>query len=145
MLPIERKKVTAYVIFQGSPMRTFWRFFTCPGYRHVFVLLPIKANPKAGLLGKKWTLWIEPVGWGLAFEVLYEAPNKIAERMVRTGEATEAISYPLSLPPKRAYIPRGLWSCVTTVKAVLGLQSWMIITPLRLAEYLRRNGGKRIL
>jgi hypothetical protein len=43
-----------------------------------------------------------------------------------------------------AYVPRGLLTCVSLIKAALGLKAWFVWTPEHLARYLLRSGGSLI-
>lgn len=45
---------------------------------------------------------------------------------------------------KPRYTPRGMQSCVSVVKALLGLTAWRVWTPQGLYQYLIANGGVEI-
>jgi hypothetical protein len=44
---------------------------------------------------------------------------------------------------KNSYTQRGVQSCVSIVKSLLGIKAWHILTPQQLHDYLLENGGAR--
>lgn len=44
---------------------------------------------------------------------------------------------------KNGYTQRGVQSCVSIVKSLLGIKAWHILTPQQLYNYLLDNGGAR--
>ncbi len=57
---------------------------------------------------------------------------------------TAAISVPVDHDYKTDYVPRGLLTCVSVVKAIIGVRAWYVWTPEHLARYLARMGGEVI-
>lgn len=43
------------------------------------------------------------------------------------------------------YIPRGPLTCVSGIKALLGMQAWWVLTPLQLHKHLVRRGAVSVI
>lgn len=140
MFPVTRDRFTAYVVFQGAEHRRFWRVFTRRGWRHCLVILPVY-YPERSLGAEQFSIVIDPLTWGVWCKVLFEAPRKLALDALEDG-ATAVVKYRVDQKFERDYIPRGLFTCVTLLKAILGLSAWYVWTPEHLARYLLRNGGQ---
>lgn len=144
MFPSTRKRFTAYVIFYGSEHDGFWRIFTGRGWRHCCVILP-SYGPEDNLLRPDVaSLVINPLTWGVEALVIRKHPEEVCRLQLEDG-ATAAISIPIDLRHERLYVPRGLLTCVSLIKAVLGMRGgWYVFTPKHLARYMLRHGGKFI-
>lgn len=143
MFPVTRKRFTAFVIFYGSEHDGFWRIFTGRGWRHCCVIVP--AYPDGRDLGAPvYSLCINPLTWGVDVVLVPKHPEEVCAKELEDG-ATAALSIPIDLDMKRLYVPRGLLTCVSLIKAVLGMSGgWYVWTPKHLARYLLRKGGKLI-
>lgn len=113
--------------------------FTCRGWRHCYVILPVY-YPEPGLHADVYSQVINPVTWCVHSDVIFEHPEKLCRMAIEEG-ATTAIKIAIDLQIKRDYVPRGLITCVSLVKALLGITAWYVWTPKHLARYLINNGG----
>ena len=143
MFPVTRKRFTAFVVFYGSDHEGFWRIFTARGWRHCAVILPVY-SPGATLFSEGHAVAIQSIGWGVEVVVLEKSALEVAQTQLKEG-ATAALSIPIDLDMKRLYVPRGLLTCVSLIKAVLGLRGgWYVFTPKHLCRYLLRHGANFI-
>ncbi len=139
---IVKKRATGYVVFVGSEADHFWRPLLPRGWRHCYVLLPFW-YPNKSALSYQWTVKLEATGWGLDYDVLYARPSVVARVALEEG-ATAAVRFQFCTPPRRLRMFRGLFSCVSLVKAVLGIAAWWVITPRRLHDWLLATGGEEV-
>jgi hypothetical protein len=130
------------VIFSGAEHRRFWRIFTRRGWRHVQVLLPVY-YPEQSLGAETFSMVVNPLAWGVQATVLFRSPRELAQEALKEG-ATAVIKFRVDEKFQRDYVPRGLFSCVTLLKAVLQISAWYVWTPEHLARYLLRNGGELV-
>lgn len=135
-----RKRFTAYVIFMGSEGRPFWRIFTRRGWRHCAVIVPAY-YPDYSLGSDVFSMLINPLSTHVEIDLFTTHPEAFCLKTLEEG-ATMAIKVPVDHNPKRDYVPRGFLTCVSLVKAVLGLRAFSIITPEQLARRLILNGGQ---
>lgn len=138
MFPVTRRRFTAFVIFQGADHRRAWRIFTRRGWRHVLIVLPVHTG--SSLRSPVHSLVINPLTWGVQCDVIFERPADLAQEALREG-ATCVVRMPVDQKFDREYIPRGLFTCVTLIKSILGVAAWYVWTPEHLARYLLRHGG----
>jgi hypothetical protein len=141
MFPLSRKRFTAYVFFQGAEHRRFWRIFTRRGWRHVFVVLPVYRS--ASLADDVASMVINPVLHCVETDVYFHHPAKLAQEALRDG-VTCVIKIRIDRSFKRDYVPRGLFTCVSLIKSILGISAWYVWTPEHLARFLLRNGGQLV-
>lgn len=143
MFHVTRKRFTAYVVFYGSEHDGFWRIFTGRGWRHCCVVLPIYPDGR-DLAAPVHSVCLNPLTWGIDMAHVPMHPTDVVAHELREG-ATAALSIPIDLDMKRLYVPRGLLTCVSLIKAVLGLSGgWYVWTPKHLCRFLLRNGGSLI-
>lgn len=141
MFPVTRKRFTAYVFFQGAEHRQWWKIYTRRGWRHVFIVLPVHRGNS--LVDPVYSLIINPLLWGIDAEVYFHPPWKLAQEALENG-ATCVVKIAVDKRFDREYVPRGLLTCVSVVKALLGISAWFVWTPEHLARYLLRNGGQLV-
>lgn len=140
MIPNLRKRFTAHVVFQGAEHRRWWRAFTRRGWRHCYVILPAH-RPGAGLFERPGSIIVNP--WVSCLRIDYsDRPPADLIRDVLADGATCAISIPVDEKFTGRYVPRGLMTCVSLVKAIVGCKAWNVWTPEQLAKWLLRNGGE---
>lgn len=142
MMPSTRRRFTAWVVFQGSDHRRFWRIFTRRGWRHCFVILPVY-YPEPGLAAIKYAQVFEPKMNYLASDVIFKAPRDLVQEALDNG-ATAVIKYSVDTINLPFYIPRGVISCVSIIKCLLGIQAYFVVTPKQFARWLIRNGGEMV-
>lgn len=137
-----RKRYTAWVVFQGSENRRFWRFFLRRGWRHVYVIIPAY-YPEPGLNAVAYSQIISQWTDHVRADVVFMHPNAVAEAALREG-ATAVIKFAVDQKFTGRYSPLGLLTCVGLTKALIGCKSWATWTPERLAQWLLRNGGELV-
>ena len=69
--------------------------------------------------------------------------EQAAEEFLSNG-ATAAIRFKVSKKFTREFVPRGLLTCVSLIKAILGISAWYVITPDDLYRWLLKNNGERL-
>lgn len=139
-----RKRVRAFVVFQPSSQPIFWDAFTSPAWRHCWLILPC-SYPSPGLMADVYSIKVEPVRWGIDFAVWWAEPEIVAREFYKAG-VTAIVQVDVDLPPKHSgFIPRGLPTCVTMVKAALGLRAWNVWTPKALFRYLLEHANGELL
>lgn len=142
MFPVTRRRFTAYVIFQGAEHRRAWRIFTRRGWRHCLIVLPVY-YPEHSLAAQRFSQVINPLTWIVQADVIFRSPEDLAQEALREG-ATCVIRFPVDVRIERDYVPRGLLTCVSMLKAILGVSAWYVWTPEHLARFLLRSGGKMV-
>lgn len=142
MLPAIRKRYTAYVVFQGAEHRRAWRIFTRRGWRHCWLIMP--ANPpRHSLFAKAGSILISAGTDHVSIDHVQRPAKELAQSALNDG-ATCVIKIAIDQKFTGAYVPRGLLTCVSLIKAALGLKAWFVWTPEHLARYLLRNGASLI-
>jgi len=141
-----RRIVRAYVVFQDHDRHPFWRPFTRPGFRHCWVMLPAPC-PAHGLLAVTYTMKIEALAWGVDTAVWWAAPDQVAAHFAR-DEGVTVVGAKVQLPPPDFNHRRSSWrslrgfiTCVSIVKAALGLRGFAV-TPHQLFQQLVAAGGE---
>lgn len=135
---------TVYVVFQDLGETDAWTVFTKPGMRHCWCFWT-SYYPDESLLATRFTVKFEPLRWGFHSDVWYAPPEDVIAEFSRPPVSC-IIAFDVDYPPQNfSYmIPRGLITCVSAVKAMMGLRNWRILTPAQLAEYLLAEGGRLI-
>lgn len=104
-----------------------WLRLLKPGFRHCCAYLRLPE----GWIG------IDPLSHWLVLRAFPDWPREadLAGHLRRTGHC--ALTVPVAEPPRRLAPPLP-FSCVETVKRLIGLQSWTIRTPWELYQHLRK-------
>lgn len=137
-----RKKVTCYVVFGGGGAHGPWRLWTKPGWRHCFVLVTVY-HPAPSLHARRFLAKVEAFTGFLDVDVWWNSPED-ACRLLHENGATAIVKITVDLPPRRLWVPRGVITCVSVPKAVLGICNWRIVTPWRLFQHLLQTGGELV-
>mgnify|MGYP001146971656 CR=1 FL=1 len=137
-----RKRFTAWIIFAGADHRRFWRIFTRRGWRHCYVILPAY-YPEPGLRADQYSVIIDTRTNCTDCDVLFTPPKDVVQYLLKEG-TTCAIKVRIDRHGKRDYVPRGILTCVSLVKSIIGIGAWWVWTPEQLARHLVRNGGELI-
>lgn len=141
---VEPRRRGVYVVFQEMQSRPWWRFWTAPGFRHVWAFAPV-FYPHEGVLGARYTVKFEPLSWGLDWTTIwFEPPPRVAQSFLQAGVGCIvqiAVDFP---PPGKPPLMRGPMTCVGLMKAALGIRAPWIWTPHQLCVYLLRHGGTLI-
>lgn len=135
-----RKRFTAYVVFQGAEHRRWWRIFTRRGWRHVYVVIPAY-YPEPSLTAVAYSQIINFWTDHVRTDVVFQSPKAVCEAALREG-ATCVIMLPIDQRFTGRYLPRGLLTCVSMIKALLSINAWWVWTPEQLARWMLQNGGK---
>lgn len=135
-----RKRFTAYVVFTGSENRNWWRFFLRRGWRHVSLIVPAY-YPKPSVSAAVYSQWLNFWTDHIRTDVLFQSPQSLGADLLRDG-ATCVISIAVDQKFSGRYLPRGLLTCVSLTKAMIGCNDWTVWTPEQLARWMLRNGGK---
>lgn len=134
-----RRRVTVHVLFYGSIVGGFWSFLNRPGWRHCLLLISIYF-PAAGVFARRYTMVVNPCGWGLHVDVIWRTPEQIVAEFVAEG-CTAVLQQTVELPPPQPFILRGVFTCVSVIKAALGLRNWRVVTPYGLFRFMLANGA----
>ena len=136
-----RKRQTAFVVFQGDVSNNAPLPFTAPGWRHCWLMLPAY-YPEPGLMATAFTMKLEALRWGVDAAVWWQTPDIVAGAFWDAG-VTAIVEFPFSSPPKNPENARPrLLTCVSLTKAVLQIDAPFVWTPKQLFAYLVRNGGR---
>ena len=116
----------AVVVF-GEQTGLPWLRILKPGYRHCCAYLRLPE----GWIG------VDSLSHWLVLRVFpdWSPTADLAGHMRRLGHC--ALTVPVAEPPRRLAPPLP-FSCVETVKRLIGLQSWTIRTPWELYQHLRK-------
>jgi len=114
------------------PMR-FWRLFTGPGCRHVFLLK---------LDGPVW-LSLDSKSWGGEMAIIRDHHGKparpdssVLDWFINAGARIFMVAPEHDL---NRVVPRGLLTCVSVAKHLAGIRAWWVITPGQLERYFERR------
>jgi hypothetical protein len=139
---LQKKRLSCIVVFQGSDGLGPWRIFARPGWRHCWIALRLYF-PSVGTMARQYTLKIEPTTWGIDVDVGWQSVDDVAQAALAAG-ATSVLEFSVDTPPPWGYVPRGVLSCVSVIKAVLGLRAWWVVTPEQLHRLLVRRGANEV-
>jgi hypothetical protein len=118
--------VDYYLAFGDSDNRHFWDVFTVKGFRHCCA---IKWD------GYNWIL-IDPLGQLLDINILPYTELDNVPNLFRENNWT-VIRYNKEI--KERFIPRGMLTCVTVCKQLLGIKACWVVTPWQLHNYIKRR------
>ena len=124
----------AYLIIQSRKKnRHLWHYFYSKKYSHAYLMIDydgvmVEYNP---LLTKFHT----EIFKALDIDSYISAVQKYEHN----SPIQEVLEFNIStdIPPR--YIPRGLYSCVSIIKSIIGINDWFIITPKQLSKYIKKN------
>lgn len=126
---------TWYVVFDRRrvPRCRFWHWFLPTKFSHVYML----REAAEGQL-----IILHPLLWGLGVQTLQDT---IENYIVAMGQdATAVLQYTADYRRVGDYISRGLYNCVTLVKAVLGLTT-RAFTPFGLYRHMLRLPNTHVI
>lgn len=136
------KALDAYIVFQDGEGR-WWDGFTKPGFRHCWMFYTIY-KPSPGLMADQYTAKIEYTNSHTDVDIWWASPDDVCKDFYRQG-ATAILKYRAQLPGERVLGSRGLMTCVSVVKSVLGLSCWEVQTPYQLCRRLLYLGAKVVV
>lgn len=105
------------------------------------VLLPVQNGNSLG--APRYSAIINATAWTVMHEMIFEKPENLIDMALEEG-ATAVIKFPVLQQLEREFVFRGLLSCMTLTKALLGIRCWWLLTPYQLARYLLANGGSLV-
>lgn len=108
------------LVYQKADRRMPWLWFLDPDFEHVEVWRD---------LGEGLWLALMPCHDYMKFEVIEGLPEGRVQSVLARR------------PPRGAMFPAGLKTCVSVVKAVLGLRHPLILTPRQLHHYVSERNG----
>jgi len=121
---ITERPVRFLLFFEDSPpggaVPRLWRWMTRPGFRHVWA-----GEPHGNVL-----IAINSAAYGTEFMLL--GPQELTARAISRVLVVDGWT------PARYYC-RGILTCVTLVKSLLGIRAFWVQTPWGLYSYLTRR------
>jgi len=119
----ERHEIDWWVAFADTGTWTWWDLVTRKGYRHCFAFR---------WDGFNWIL-VDPMSCWLEVQVMPYGPDEdVPKKMEELGHE---VLYVRSSRENR-FLWRGVLTCITVIKHLLGLRAWYVITPYQLKKYL---------
>lgn len=126
----EDQDAEACVVFHdylhGKRAPAFVHWFTRPGYRHCFIMLPSATNGTVIANQGYNGMILQATAWDV---------SSCALACHRAGFTVRRVFN----EKKRGYTQRGLITCVSVVKSILGIEDMTVITPYQLDRYLLRR------
>ena len=119
-------KIDYYLAFGDSEIPHFWDVFTQRGFRHCCAF---KWD------GFNWLL-VDPLGQCLDITVLNYTSEDDVPKMFKDNGWT-IIRYKKTINKK--FIFRGVMTCVTVCKQLLGIKACWVVTPKQLYNYIQRS------
>lgn len=129
-----------YVLFRKARFRAWWSMFTVPGFEHCSVVEEMNFEGD-GLASVDGFIHIDHCHGLLVHRVHSgNAREHVAEALAAQRITVVAV-IEVEKSHRWGYIPFGLFTCVTIVKAILGLHDWRVQTPQSLLRNLERQGA----
>ncbi len=104
------------------------RWLTRGGFRHVYAFRDYNGI----------TLTVNHLAQGLIVDASPIPARDCAALLSKEGRQTVVL---FAGQLKYCYLQRGVQSCVSVVKSLIGLKAWHVLTPQQLFEHLIRKGG----
>lgn len=130
-------KRTYYVAFQSSFTWKIWDVFTTKDYRHCWLFMDREDGPGSVLFEYRR-------GWMVMEDYVLSAAD-IIEVLKTCPEQSTVLRMTLDPWERKKYSPSGLITCVSIIKAVLGVTQFWILTPRQLLNHLLGLGAKTVL
>jgi hypothetical protein len=124
-----------YVVFQKRPvpLSRFIHLFLKREFGHCFLVREISEDK---------IITINPLMWGVAVQVL---GMKLEDYLLSVGpDSTAILGLTADYRRMSNYIPRGLYTCVTLCKSVLGL-SGLFVTPFKLYKCIIKKQHSQVV
>lgn len=142
MFGLRRERFPAYVVFQSARERSPWSLWTSRAFAHCWVFRPIWF-PEQGLAADEFTLKIEFPQGMIDVAVGWCDADRTIEQFLAEDVVVDILRVRVDADDKIGYMPKGLLTCVSGVKAFLGVRAWWILTPRQLYEHLIRRHAAR--
>ncbi len=132
-------KRTYYIAFQTSMAWKIWDVFTTKDYRHCFLFMD-----QDDVYGSGTVLCEYRRGW-MVMEDYILTSEAIIEVLETCPIQTTVLRITLDPWERKRYPACGLITCVSIIKAILGVTTPWIMTPKQLLNHLRSLGAETIL
>lgn len=130
-----------YVVFQRSDHFGPWNLLSPREFQHAWVFKQVYC-PEPGLLSSKYTAKYE-LSSHANIEVWWYHPLDVAHHFLLSG-VTAVLRYSVKKIHLPRYLPRGIMTCVSAIKPLLGISAWWVWTPYQLYNHLLGKGAERI-
>lgn len=117
----------AVIFSKKMGKRRWWNIFTGREFSHCWVVYEF---------GKKVVV-LDPLIWGILINVHGVSLDEYMKEMQQHPLFKASCLLNIEYQPRDAVCYRGIYSCVSIVKAALGIEKWNIITPRQLYLYLK--------
>lgn len=134
-----KKALDAYIVFQDGTNR-WWDGFTKPGYRHCWVFYTAY-KPSPSLMADRYVSKVEYINSHMDVDVWWGTPEEVCDYFMSLPDTTVILKFRAELPGRTILGSRGLMTCVSVAKAILGLSSWEVLTPYQLCRRLLYLGA----
>lgn len=139
-----------YVAFKDNDGWKWWDLFTTKAYRHCFVFYRqwVPDGPEHYMdqaPESLRTIYIEISCGCLTIEPYVMTPEELIEYLSKSEQNITIVRIFLDPSKHLRYRGRGLITCVSLIKAILGLNKFWIVTPRQLIQHLRRLGAETVL
>jgi|TARA_Y100000310_G_scaffold291453_1_gene319410 hypothetical protein len=138
-----RERFPAFVVFQRPLTRQPWHLWTSPLFSHCWIFRPIWF-PEQGLAADEFTLKIEFPEGRIDVAVWWASTDSVLEAFLDAEVVTDILRVRVDADDKIGYMPKGLMTCVSGLKAFLGVRAWWVLTPRQLYQHLRRKGARSL-
>jgi len=136
---VERKVRVFYVAFQKGLKRHWWDVVMDGEMRHCWAFHAV-GFPDEGLMSERYCLKFEVSESRISTEAWWATPEVVVEHF--KDAVVDILAVRVEIDDRVGYIPRGLLTCVSGLKALLGVRAWWVITPNQLYRYLKRIGAE---
>jgi len=139
---IPRKAVPAYVVFQRAlPQQwRWWHLITGREWAHCW-MMRAEAVGEPGLLGEWITIKVETTPARVHIDVYGGHPDNLVAEAQVAMRTIDVLALTIDIGGREEYCPRGPMSCVSLVKAMLGVWWPTVITPRQLHRKLVSLGA----
>ena len=127
-----------YVVFQKSDSKELnrpWRCLTWNNFDHVWLFHPHLEG----------ALKINPLSNRIIIDYFPESLKEVLLFYKKHQHVIDIIKIKLPLGVTLGYSLRGIITCVSIIKAVLGIGAWFVITPQQLRRHLLKIGGRSLI
>lgn len=134
--------VDAWVVFEPQRSPAWWSVLSPARWGHCWAFWS-RYYPQPGLLSERFATKVEMVRGYLHVDTWMVDPEDIAGVLLQQG-VTDIVRVRSTVAPGRGPVARGLITCVTVIKAALGIGAPWVLTPQQLHAYLRRHGAQSL-
>jgi hypothetical protein len=126
-----------YVVFtrRRVPRCYFWHWLIKPSFNHLYL---VRELPDGN------TILIDPLKWGAAVQFVELPLDEYLLKAAQHENATAMLGYTADYRRCATFVPRGFYTCVMLVKAILGLKL-RTLTPFGLYKALCRHPATTVI